>query len=127
PLLCLAAVPAASLPLRSLLATQTPKGAAYPRVFAWLAAHTPKTDVVAYDRNVEFITYSFSDYGVSPLFGITALVKSSHPNEVDRYQVWDWLVVNGRNVGPKGCLTRRFRVKYVVVGAQRIVRDYSAQ
>jgi hypothetical protein len=101
--------------------TRTPNGAAYPRVYAWLAQHTSPGKVVAYDRHIQFMTWSYADDGVAPLFGIPPLVLANLPNYDDRWQAWDWLVNNPHST-PSGCLVRKFGIQYVAVGSQDMPR-----
>jgi hypothetical protein len=125
------------LPLRRALAQRTGAGPSYPRVFDWLAQHTSKNQVVAFDRNTQFLVWSYVDHGTGLLFGIPPLIAASRPNESERDAVWDWLVNNPatKNPGaddprvpnpgadtsapgaaPAGCYVRKFGVAYVVVG-----------
>jgi hypothetical protein len=127
PLVGLAAVPNSSLPLRAALSQQTPLGSAYPRVYRWLAQHTPKGSVVAWNRNVEFFPWAFADYKVSPLFGIPDLIPANRLNASQRYMAWDFLVDNAYNRAQAGCLVRKFRIAYVVVGAHHIPGTYKGQ
>ena len=60
-------------PLHAAFARRTPVGASYPRTFAWLARSTAPGSVVAYDRHLEMMTWSYADDGVRPLFGIPPL------------------------------------------------------
>jgi hypothetical protein len=126
-LIGLAATPSAHAALAKDLEGRTPVGPAYPEIFEWLAQHTPAGKVVAYDRHKEFMTWSYADYGVAELFGIPPLVKENRPNYSDRWQAWLWLV-NGPSAKPAGCLVRKYRIEYVVVGDKRFPRlkpDYS--
>lgn len=117
-LIGLAATPSAHATLVKNLAERTPVGSAYPEVFEWLAEHTPAGKVVAYDRHKEFMTWSYANYGVAELFGIPPLAKENLPNYSDRWQAWLWLVI-GRRAKPAGCLVRKYRIEFVVVGGQR--------
>jgi hypothetical protein len=108
-----------ALPLRQDLSERTPTTSSYPRVFRWLAAHTTAGQVVAADRNVEFMVWSYADHGTGLLFGIPPLIAASKPNAAARDAVWDWLVDNP-NATPSGCDVRRFDVAYLVVGTKRM-------
>ena len=108
-----------ALPLRQDLAERTATTSAYPRVFRWLAAHTTSGQVVAADRNVELMVWSYGDYGTGLLFGLAPLIRTSKPNAAARDAVWDWLVENP-DATPSGCNVRRFDVAYLVVGSKRI-------
>lgn len=122
----LALVPSTWRPLRHDLARRTPIGSSYPHVFQWLAAHTPKGAVVAYDRHLEMMTWSYADYGVPLLFGIPPLVQANKHDYAQRFEAWGWLV-NNPHAAPAGCLVRKYGVVYVVVGQQRmpgIIADY---
>ena len=122
-LLLLTAVPATSRQLRQDLSVQAPKGDAYARAFTWLAAHTTKNDDIGYNRNLEFITWAYADYGVHPLIGLPPLVPQDAPHYYDRYLAWHWLT--GEKVkAPQGCMVRRYHVKYVVVGTARIAGNW---
>jgi hypothetical protein len=126
-LIGLAATPSAHATLVNNLAERTPVGSVYPEVFEWLAQHTPAGKVVAYDRHKEFMTWSYADYGVAELFGIPPLAKENLPNYSDRWQAWLWLV-NGPRAKPAGCLVRKYRIEFVVVGGKgfpRLKPDYS--
>ena len=90
-LLLLALVPSTSLQLRRDLAVQAPRGDSYTRAFTWLAAHTPSGDDIGYNRNLEFITWAYADYGVHPLIGLPPLVPKDAPHYYDRYLAWHWL------------------------------------
>ena len=107
------------LPLRQDLAERTATASSYPRVFRWLAAHTTSGQVVAADRNVEFMVWSYADHGTGLLFGIPPLIAASKPNAAARDRVWDWLVDNP-NATPSGCNVRKFDVAYLVVGSKRM-------
>lgn len=101
-------------PLHDDLRRRTPDSPAYPRVFAWLAEHTPSGGVVAYDKNRELLSWSYSDYGVGPLFGMTPHTEpGSEANYRDRTAAWDWLVDNP-GAEPAGCEVQRFGVRYIV-------------
>jgi hypothetical protein len=108
-----------ALPLRQDLSERTPITSSYPRVFRWLAAHTTAGQVVAADRNVEFMVWSYADHGTGLLFGIPPLIAASKPNAAARDAVWDWLVANP-NATPSGCDVTRFNVAYLVVGTKRM-------
>lgn len=115
-----------AVPLRQDLAERTAITPSYPRVFRWLAAHTGAGQVVAADRNVEFMVWSYADRGTGLLFGIPPLIAASKPNAAARDAVWDWLVGNP-GARPSGCDVRRFDVAYLVVGPKQMpgyVRDY---
>jgi hypothetical protein len=117
-LLVLAVKPGTTQKLRADLATRSPKGAAYTRVYQWLAAHTTTNDATGYNRNLEFMTWAYADDDVRPLIGIPPLVRKDAPHYRDMYLAWHWLV--GDKVPPEGCLVRKYHLKYVVTGAQRI-------
>ncbi len=117
-LLLISLVPGTSLQTRKDLSVQAPHGDSYTRAFTWLAAHTTVDDDIGYNRNLEFITWAYADYGVHPLIGIPPLVASEAPHYRDRYLAWHWLT--GEKVAPQGCLVQRYHVKYVVVGTTRI-------
>lgn len=108
-----------ALPLRQDLVERTPTTSSYPRVFRWLAAHTTTGQVVAADRNVEFMVWSYADHGTGLLFGIPPLIAASKPNAAARDAVWDWLVDNP-GATPSGCDVRKFDVAYLVVGTKRM-------
>lgn len=118
-LIGLAGVPDTHKTLVEQYRMRSPVGDAYTRVFEWLADHTPPGKVVAYNRNVDFLTWSYADYGVAPLFGIPPLVKTSQPDYFNRWQAWGWLVGN-RNIPPAGCLVRKYGIEYVVTGDQHL-------
>jgi hypothetical protein len=108
-----------ALPLRQDLTQRTATTSSYPRVFRWLAAHTTSGQVVAADRNVEFMVWSYADHGTGLLFGIPPLITASKPNAAARDAVWDWLVDNP-GATPSGCDVRKFDVAYLVVGTKRM-------
>lgn len=115
----LAGVPGTQETLVEQYRMRSPAGDAYTRVFEWLAHHTPPGKVVAYNRNVDFLTWSYADYGVAPLFGIPPLVKTSQPDYDNRWQAWGWLI-GSRNIRPAGCLVRKYGIEYVVTGDQHL-------
>jgi hypothetical protein len=118
----LAAVPSSWRPLRLDLARSAPVGHNYVEAFEWLAERTPPGKVVAYDRHVEFMTWSYVDHGAALLFGIPPLqLGPNRDNYNQRWVAWDWLV-NNENAPPAGCLVRRFGIEYVVTGNRRIPR-----
>lgn len=108
-----------ALPLRADLTERTPTSSSYPRVFRWLAAHTTPAQVVANDRNIEFMMWSDADYGTGLLFGIPPLIVANKPNAAARDAVWAWLV-NNPGATPSGCDVRKFNVAYLVVGIEQI-------
>jgi len=114
-----ALLPSTHDPLHAAFARRTPVGASYPRTFAWLARSTAPGSVVAYDRHLEMMTWSYADDGVRPLFGIPPLRDEDRVDYDERLRAWDWLVDN-RGAPPAGCLVRRFGVQYVVVGDARV-------
>lgn len=118
-LIGLTAVPGTYSPMLRSYRHRTPVGAAYPRVFAWLASHTRPGMVVAYNRHEDFMTWSYADYGVAGLFGTPALVPSSRQDYHDRWLAWLWL--SGKPGTPAGgCLVRRYHIEYVVIGRQHL-------
>lgn len=126
-LVVLALPPSSRAPLHRDLAVRTPVGPSYPRVFAWLSRHTASADVIAYDQNLEFITWAYADYGIDTLLGIGALAPRARPDYAQRWRAWSWLVDNP-GAAPAGCAVRTYRVAYVVVGQARIPvlkADYS--
>jgi hypothetical protein len=116
-----ALAPSSRLPLRLALAARAPEGPSYVRTFDWLADHIDEGKVVAYDRHLEFMTWSYSDYGVPLLFGIPPLpAQTSEILDYDqRFHAWDWLV-NNPNTSPAGCLVRKYGIQYVVTGKDRV-------
>jgi hypothetical protein len=114
-----ALLPHTRSPLHAAFARRTPLGASYPRTFAWLARSTAPGSVVAYDRHLEMMTWSYADDGVRPLFGIPPLRDEDRIDYDQRFRAWDWLVDN-KDAPPAGCLVRRFAVQYVVVGDARV-------
>jgi hypothetical protein len=118
-LLALALTPSARRPLRLTLAARAPQSASYERVYSWLAQHTPKGDVVAYDRHLEYMTWSFADHGVGTLFGMTPAVGISTLNYDQRWQAFNWLV-DDVGAPPAGCEVQRFRIAYLAVGGPRV-------
>ncbi|MGI8882468.1 MAG: DUF6541 family protein [Jatrophihabitans sp.] len=117
----LAATPPARKPLRQFLVDRAPKGITYPQTYQWLADHTAKGKVVAYDRNLEFLTWSWADYGVPFLYGIPPVdtTSKSWQDYTDRRFAWNWLT-NFHDPSPAGCLVRRYGIEFVVVGDVRI-------
>jgi hypothetical protein len=115
----LAGVPATWRPLRAELKSRAPVGQSYVKAFVWLAENTPPGKVVAYDRHLEFMTWSYADYGVPILFGIPPLLGLDTENYDQRWNAWNWLV-NNEDATSAGCAVRRFGVEYVVVGKRRI-------
>jgi hypothetical protein len=118
-LIGLAAVPAVHRTLEKQYRQREPVGAEYSRVFTWLARYTPPGKVVAYKRNVDYMIWSYADYGVPGLFGISPRVTASKPDNVARQRAWRWLIGNP-GVLHAGCLVRRYRVEYVVTGSQHL-------
>jgi hypothetical protein len=115
----LAAMPTARASLAGDLKSRSASGTEYPQVFSWLASHTSPGKTVAYDRHVQFMTWSYADEGVPPLFGIPPLVVENEPNYADRWLAWNWLV-NTAGATPAGCLVRKYGIQYVAVGAERM-------
>jgi hypothetical protein len=114
------AVPRSSwMPLRTDLLSRAPVGQSYTRTYLWLQQHTDPDAVVAYDRHLEFMTWSYADYGTGLLFGIPPLEKSSLPNYDARWAAFEWLVDN-KNAVPAGCLVREFNIEYLAVGQRRM-------
>ncbi|HEX8305006.1 MAG TPA: DUF6541 family protein [Jatrophihabitans sp.] len=120
-LVAAALAPASRRPLRKALAARTPAGPSYVRTFDWLAANIDEGKVVAYDRHLEFMTWSYADYGVPLLFGIPPLPaqKAEIRDYAQRFQAWDWLV-NNPSASPSGCLVRKYGIQYVVTGKVRV-------
>lgn len=116
----LAAAPDTRLPVHADMARRAPAGSAYPAMFTWLARHTPPGDVVAYDRHLEFMTWSYADYGVPLLFGIPPLMPQNVEDYFKgRYGAWYWLV-NEPGAKPGGCFVQKYRIAYVVTGKARM-------
>ena len=118
-LLACGVVPTSWQPLQADLARRAPVGPEYARTFAWLREHTPPGSVVAYDRHLEFMTWSYADYDVGLLFGIPPLDPANVPNYDARWAAFDWLT-NARGAKPAGCEVRRLRVAYLAVGERRV-------
>jgi len=106
-------------PLRTDLLTRSPSNPDYAKTYAWLDRHTGHDAVVAYDRHLEFMTWSYADYDTGLLFGIPPLIKSSLSDYDQRWAVFDWLV-NNKGAKPAGCLVRKFNVEYLAVGQRRM-------
>lgn len=115
----LAAVPRAHRILEKQYRTREPVGAAYPRVFQWLAQRTSPGKVIAYNRNIDYMIWSYADYGVPALFGISPRITASLPDNAARQEAWIWLIGNP-GVPPAGCLVRKYHIEYVVVGSQHL-------
>lgn len=118
-LLVLALVPSSSARLRADLAKYAPAGLAYRRSYAWLAAHTARGQVVAWDFNRDFLTWAHSDNGVGELIGSTALDPTARNNFRQRVRVLAWLV-NDKGAAAAGCLVKRFNVVYLAVGTRHV-------
>ncbi|MEU8262560.1 DUF6541 family protein [Micromonospora sp. NPDC048999] len=116
----LAVIPATWHPIRADFEERAPIGKQYTNAYRWLAANTPSGKVVAYDRNRQFMGWSYADYGTPVLFGVPPLPDFDLPNYERRWKAWDWLVGNEDAV-PSGCDVDRFGVEYVVVGGGRIM------
>jgi hypothetical protein len=114
------AVPRASWdPLRADLLRRSPVGANFTGTYLWLKEHTRPDAVVAYDRHVEFMTWSYADYGTGLLFGIPPLDRDSKANWAERWRVFYWLV-NEPHAEPAGCLVRKYDIEYLAVGMRRV-------
>jgi hypothetical protein len=114
------AVPQSSwAPLRKDLLSRSPVGQSYTRTFVWLQLNTDPDAVVAYDRHLEFMTWSYADYDTGLLFGIPPLEKSSLANYDDRWAAFDWLD-DHKDAKPAGCLVRKFNIEYLAVGQRRM-------
>lgn len=109
------ATPAAWAPIRADLSHRVPQGPSYQRTYRWLAQHTPPGTVVAYDRHTEYMTWSYADYGVEPLWGIPPLVPANKHDYDDRMRAFQWLA-GGPGIEPAGCLVDHFGIAYVAVG-----------
>ena len=122
PLLGLGATPSGRGFLRDALSQRTAHGPQYTRVFVWLKRHTARGDVVAYARNLEFMTWSYANYGVPMLFGIPPVGsdRRSLSDYAHRLASWDWLVNNPAGASTSGCLVRKYGIEFVVVGRVRI-------
>ena len=108
--------------VRGHLAQFAPHGDSYQRTFQWLAAHTSRGNVVAYDRNADFITWSYADYRVPFLLGIPPVARTksaSWRDWVDRRKAWNWLV-DRPGTAPSGCLVNKYAIEYLVVGGPRV-------
>jgi hypothetical protein len=114
-----AAVPRAHRILEKQYRQRAPVGADYTHVFQWLARHTAPGNVIAYNRNIDYMIWSYADYGVPGLFGISPRVRASGHDNVQRQLAWIWLIGN-RRVPPAGCLVRKYRIEYVVIGARHL-------
>ena len=121
PLTALGATGSARGNVRTFLAQFAPHGESYQRTFQWLADHTSGGNVVAYDRNADFITWSYADYRVPFLLGIppVAAKSASWREYADRRKAWNWLVGNP-GTAPSGCLVSKYAIEYVVVGGPRL-------
>jgi uncharacterized protein DUF6541 len=121
PLTALGATGSARGNVRAHLAQFAPHGDSYQRTFQWLADHTSRGSVVAYDRNIDFITWSYADYRVRFLLGIppVATKSGSRRDWTDRRKAWNWLVDNP-GTAPSGCLVNKYAIEYVVVGSPQI-------
>ncbi|WP_270886435.1 DUF6541 family protein [Pedococcus sp. 5OH_020] len=106
-------------PLRHDLLSRAPVGQSYARTYQWLAQHTARDRVVAYDRHLEFMTWSYADYDAPLLFGIPPLTASSLRNYDERYAAFEWLA-NSADVEPSGCLVRKYDIEYLAVGQRRM-------
>lgn len=114
------AVPRSSWsPLRTDLLNRSPVGRDYVKTYQWLQANTSRDAVVAYDRHLEFMTWSYADYDTGLLFGIPPLEASSRANYDERWAAFDWLVDN-KDAKPAGCLVRKFNIEYLAVGQRRM-------
>ena len=122
PLLGLGATPSGRGFLRDALSQRTAHGPQYARVSIWLKQHTAPGHVVAYDRNLEFMTWSYANYGVPMLFGIPPVGsdRRSLSDWAHRFAAWDWLVNNATGPSTSGCLVRRYGIEFVVTGRVRI-------
>ena len=118
-LIGLAAVPGVHRTVERQYRKREPVGAAYARVFSWLHRHTSPGMVVAYNRNVDYMIWSYADYGVPGLFGIAPRVRANWPDDAARQQAWRWLI-GTPGVQPAGCLVRRYRIEYVATGSQHL-------
>jgi hypothetical protein len=122
------AVPRSSwTPLRTDLLSRSPVGHDYVATYQWLQENTAPDAVVAYDRHLEFMTWSYADYDTGLLFGIPPLEAASRANYTERWAAFDWLVDN-KGAKPAGCLVRKFNIEYVAVGQRRMPAwsaDYS--
>ncbi len=122
PLLGLGAAPSSRSLLRTALAQRVPQGTQYARVFVWLKKHTPPGRVVAYDHNLEFMTWSYANYGVPVLFAINPVGSDARSIQDynQRVEAWDWLVDNPTGTPAGACSARRYGVEFVVTGSVRI-------
>jgi hypothetical protein len=106
-------------PLREDLLRRAPVGPEYAQTYRWLQKHTEPDALVAYDRHLEFMTWSYADFGTGLLFGLPPLVPSSATDYEERWRVFYWLV-DAKDAKPAGCLVRSFNVQYVAVGGRRM-------
>ncbi|MFL6101431.1 MAG: DUF6541 family protein [Actinomycetales bacterium] len=125
-LLALGTVPNASASLRTSLGVRTPRSSAYPRVFAWLHRHTAKNEVVIYNRNYEWMPWSYGDYGTKGLFGIGPFDPVSKADIAKRWMVWQFLI-NKPDTPPDGCVVRQFDIEYLVTGPRHVPSPVSPE
>lgn len=114
-----AAQPQSWQPLRASAVSRAPQGPQYERVFRWLATHTGKNEVVAYDRHLEMMTWSYADYGTKALFGIPPLDPTKAPNFQRRVASFTWLA-GAPGAPPSGCDVKALHIEFIAVGQRRI-------
>ncbi len=109
----------ARIPLRDDLLSRSAVDAPYAKTWSWLRDHTDPGAVVAYDRHLEFMTWSYADYGTGLLFGIPPLTESSKRDYEQRRAAFEWLA---HTVGSRqsGCLVRKYDIEYLAVGKRRM-------
>ncbi len=109
-----ALTPAAWKPIRDDFSHRVQQGPSYERTYDWLAQNLDPGKTVAYDRHLQFMTWSYADDGVTPLFGIPPLEPRLQYDYRERMATFKWLA--GSKSKSNGCMVDRFKIQYLVVG-----------
>lgn len=118
-------------PLADGLRRHGPQGPAYDRVFTWLREHTHGDQVVAWDRNGDYMSWANADEGVPALFGIPPLIHQGpgtavSPNYAEfarRYAAFWWLT-DKPGIAPQGCQVRHYDIAYLTVARPAMPRGW---
>jgi hypothetical protein len=107
--------PAERLPVRDLFLRRSAVGPEYARVFNWLQAHTRPGASVAWDANIDFMSWAYGDYGVTSLYGLHPQVGPGVADDRARQRALAWLA-GTPTAEPAGCEVRAYNVQFLAVG-----------
>lgn len=108
-------MPAGIDPVRGMFVKRSPQSPAFPVVMHWLADHSRPGQSVAFDHNIDLLSWAHGDYRVPSLYGLSPHIEPGASDWTTRYHVLQWLA-GTPGVAPAGCATRRFNVRYLTSG-----------